>query len=188
MVTPEVILNTRTDSSAVFSGLKRRYVLAYLVNHIGSLSKDHVTLMADQLYLDSTNTRIRPLGAVAQHIGLPVRKDSVLDNVTLKYSAYEMEQTYSITPRKASEPSRGLIDALAGSGPTRPLLEELYSLEGFYYLAMHVADNQQIFVPLQRAKDHSEALRIIFDRNEDQLRKAHALVSVGPRRSIVQPL
>lgn len=150
--------------------LERKYVLTYLVAKFRRLPRQDVVSLAEQLYSDTTNGVPRPLKDICKAAGLlngqakPPDRDSFFNRVALSYTTTEMEQIYSLTPHTEDDIPPRYVDLLAGDGPPRPLLKELYSLEslGEVVALTSTDDNQEVFVPTNAGAAHAEALQVIF--------------------------
>lgn len=175
--------------------LERKYVLMYLLDRLESLDRHQVQLLAEVLLKDSENGGPRPLTAVCHDANLKngFSRDPFLRRVALSYSAVEMNKRYTSAVENPSDPPSP-VDALAGSGPPRPVLKDLYSLQslGSAYVVAHEASTRKVgtgsaglapqpgelkvsetFLLTNRGKAHADALRAIFDHidwgNDDHI-------------------
>lgn len=154
--------------------LPRKYGLLYLVVQLGSLARSDVPRLAQQLEHDVKEGFPRSLletadaAQVTDHAN-GYHDDPVLTQVALRYTEEEFTRGYSLDPRSPGERLRTLADTRAGSGPERPLLKELYSLENLGFLFREEvppkgpADKgDEVFYPTHAASSLAKAVRIVY--------------------------
>jgi hypothetical protein len=166
--------------------LERKYVLMYLLDQVGMLTRGQVDQLAEQLYQRSQRREPPiPIRETCHSAGIATTngfdKDVFVNSVALDYGQLEMEQEYSLRPLEEGPVAPGLIDTLAGSGPPRPLLKELYSLAGLGVVSVdREANTPEMFRLTHRGTAAAKALNVIFDALQPDLKKRNFLVIVGP--------
>lgn len=151
-----------------FWGLHRKHVLMCLVDTLGSVTRSQLEAVAQVLYGDVRQNRLRPLSEVCQEIELTelgkrrILRDPVLQRTALSYSAKEMEVVYSPMVTDPDDPPSE-VDAIAGSGPARPLIRELYELACYGYA---VTPRKDFFDITVRGRAHADVIRDTYRRTD----------------------
>jgi hypothetical protein len=158
--------------------LKRRQILLYLIDCLGSLRRQEIEKVAAQLAKDngteSTSSQseliLRPLYDTCLAAGIfeneghekkqgffnlfnalhrqssrsrHLHDDPVLQLVALCYYPAEMQYTRPReVPASLAEAVRQDRDPLAGEGPARPLIQEIYSLESSGLVRTRILDDK----------------------------------------------
>lgn len=139
-----------------------------LVDTLGSVTRSQIETIALGLYHDTKLNRLRPLSEVYRETDLPRRglqailRNPVLQRTALSYSAEEMERVYSPIVTDPEDPPSE-VDAIAGSGPARPLIRELYELACYGYA---VAPRKDFFDITFRGRAHADVIRDIYRRTD----------------------
>lgn len=155
-----------------FWSLHRKHVLMCLVDTLGSVTRSQLEALAQVLYEDVKQNRLRPLSAVCQEIELSARgkrrilRDPVLQRTALYYSAEEMEVVYSPIATDPEDPPSE-VDAIAGSGPARPLIIELCELECYAYAIKPRSPSFDFTFDITASgRAHADVIRSIYERSD----------------------
>lgn len=162
--------------------VERKHVLLYLARRLEQLrrplDRPQVEAIAGVLEHDAQSKHVRPFTEVCHDAKLKngFSRDPFLSRVAVRYDLDELGKTFPPFTDDPADPT-GLVDALAGSGPPRPLLKELYSLESVGStvvlspptppLTLDELDDflgRQLFLPTSRGGAHADALHDIFAR------------------------
>lgn len=174
-----------------FSILDRKEGLICLLRATQTLDKDQVGALANGLYQDAISNRIRPLYQSATAAGLLagkdyLRKNPFLNHVALSYSQAEMAQPMRFKPLTGFggiEQSLGFIDMLSGGGPPRPLLYDLYMLEG---LGEVRSDQTPCFWLTSSGAEFADTIDLNFQHVVEYEGKHNFMVVLGPQRATIR--
>ena len=153
--------------------IPRREGLLYLVDCAGGIFRSELQQIAehlqdDALAEDKGGTPRRTLGEICQEVpGLPERlgRDFFLSRAILRYESSELDQSY---PETMQDESITFAALMAGSGPARPLVKELYSLEALSQINVIQTKGKrptEIFQTTIQGRSVARALRIIAENN-----------------------
>jgi len=165
--------------------LDRPRVLMYLLSSTGKLQSDSIESLGAEFKTDTESGNFRSVADIAREISGDrslFKKDPFLNHVALNYTLEELSVEYDpnqpLLPRSDGQP-HALLDSLVGGGPARPVLFDLYSLEGLVGLATtEYRDESDVFYPTSKAIAHTKTLRLIFNRLEPAIKRSKALVVV----------
>ncbi len=171
--------------------IDRKNVLMCLVDRFHHVSRSQVEALANVLYADAKQNRLRPLAEVCMEVPtlamthtVAILGDLVLQKTALSYTPEEMERTYSslVVDDEPDPPSEA--DAFAGSGPARPLIKALYSLDSTgQILVTRTAfsqHQQDAFWITNQGMALAEAFRAIY-AHIDWYRHGYPLIVAGKR-------
>lgn len=188
---------TPRDDSLIaerFWSLHRKHILMCLVDTLGSVTHSQLEAVAQVLYGDVKLNRLRPLSVVCQEIELPARgkrrilRNPVLQRTALSYSAEEMEVAYSPIATDPEDPPSE-VDAIAGSGPARPLIKGLYGLVScMQILVKENLGNHQVFSTSAGGRAHADVIRSTYERTDFRRYGAPLVVIHGKDRPILDAL
>lgn len=166
--------------------LERKYGLLYLVDQLGSLRRGQVEDLAIVFNADTQQDLIRPLAEVSATAQIAeadhqrrFNHDAFLNHVALSYSNDELHKPERTEPIQPGEEPRSLIDYLAGVGPARPLIKELYSLEAFGLVFVTTGeDGRELFIPTTRGRTYATTFGDVFDHVVNWKRQRNFLAVV----------
>lgn len=167
--------------------LERKYALLYVVDQLGTLTRRQVEDLAAVIDTNTQQGVVESL-AEASHAAQLLKagrhrkffQDAFLNHVSLSYTTDELHKLPRTEPIAPNEQPRSLADFLAGDGSVRPLLKELYSLEGLGLVIVRTdEDSRELFAPTTRGREYAITLGDTFDRivNWDHQKNFMAVVT-----------
>lgn len=158
--------------------ITRHSTLIYLLVRLGPVNTEDIKRFSKELLKDTEAKIWRPLFEVCQsaellndHAQKRLFRDPVLNHIILHYYAEELKQVSEMQtlltenrPLQKNEAPLPVVDILAGSGPSRPLLKDLYKLVSFSEVSVST-DNLGLkcFSAMTTGKCYSEALKEVFE-------------------------
>lgn len=175
---------------------ERKLVLLSLTTTLREkrITDTQIQQLAEVLYQDSLNGAIRPFSEVCLPLFSQegsnrwIKYHPVLSHTVLRYDPAEMEVDIAeiLKPRKADEVPRGFGDLLAGGGPTRPLMLEMFHLEQWRLMDRKYDEKvgSTVFIPTYHGHALADAIKVIFEYNQF-LDKHDVLIEIGqlPQRN-----
>lgn len=175
-MSPEVPLDqavaSRAERKPRFPNIDRKYILLYLLDTCGSLTKAQIDRIAATLEEhkigDPPQSSLTTLDKLRDAAGSSSAKDAQLDHLALGYTARELQKR---KPFPDPGEMRSFVDTWAGHGTSRILITELYSLNGLGDVDIrgghtYPVTDDVLFYPTAGGRDFAKALRNIFQRTE----------------------
>lgn len=199
------------DITACF---RRDVILGYITDSLGHINRTEIGQLAQQLYLDTAADKPRPISTVLKAAGLTRESDTLhylrsfrgildqifvttlrsthghdilMSRVALEYTKEEMEAELDATPWHPEKPMRSVVDWLAGEGPARPLMLDLFHLESQGYVNINRNDNQEIILPTHLMDATADELEAIIDTPLISNRKTLLVAGKYETRVITKP-
>lgn len=162
--------------------ITRKYAMADLLFRFGSLKRSEITRIAEELYKDvNFGLEKRTLASICASAGLidlenkkdriNLYQDPFLSHAVLLYSKDEMEfdPNWLLQPHDLNDENttpRTLDDHLAGGGPARPLLKDLYGLNQLSIVRRDFKRGECFSLTESKGVDFAEAFESIIDKYE----------------------
>lgn len=191
---------------------RREYVLGYVTDSLGYITRTETEQLAQQLYLDAVADGTRPISTVLQDVGLTRESerlrylrsflgkldqmfhvtlrstgghDVLMSGVALYYDRAEMEERLDLVPR-AGKPHLRAADVLAGEGPIRPLMLDFCRLESVGCVNIVRTNEQQVVLPTASMDDMAESLEDLANLYEIQRRGLFLIAGRDETRVLVR--
>jgi hypothetical protein len=154
-------------------GVERSHILFYVaarlaVAHV-PLTRESVAVLADELSHDMDQPIPRTVRDILQsnpafRTTNTVRRDPFLKRIAIVLEKWEVDKANN------PNPPRNPIDSMAGSGPSRPLLKDLYSMVGIGNLVANLPNGRadspnrdgETFYPTNRGLSLARSMQLGF--------------------------